>query len=498
MSEVAAGAAGGAGAEVLPEDLEVGGQDRRPGALTVAVLAIPVVVASVGVAIALAMRPDLTLPLLTVGAVLFGAAIVTWATKELWTAILVLFAVRPSLDLFKVDEAGATLAEPSVVLGVVFLAASILWLVLRARRGVRLVWSASSVSLAVLAGASLLASVTADVPLVSLQAAMRIASTAIMLVVLEQLLRERPDRLPSLLVAVLASLAVPALVALFQLYGNVPVVPEYGPALEVGRVRGTFVHPNPFAAYLSMLIPLAVALLPHVSGRAKLGVAVAAALSVTLLLFTYARAAWIAALLAVLVIGWLQDRRICWLVIMGTLVVMLTVPSVTTRLSDLRQQQESSDGPDSLSWRIDYWRRVLPMTLEGPVTGIGLSGVEHATTDKLPPHNVFVQSLVETGLAGLMALLAAVGVLARDLRQAVRRTSSGLRRGVVVAAIGVSVAFLVQCLSENLLDQPVVQWYFVVSVAWATSRLPGLGATEKVGGDGKERSPRTEAPSAAG
>lgn len=488
MSEVAPGAGGGAVTKPVREAPDLRRQDRRPSRRTLAMLAIPLVFASVGAGIVSASQPILTLPLLAVLSLLLVSATVTWANKELWRALLVVFAIRPSLDMFKFDESRSTLAEPSVVLGVVFLAASVLWLVLRARRGVGLVWSGSSVALSVLAGASLLASVTANVPLVSLQAAMRVASTAIMLVVLEQLLRERPERLQSLLVAVLASLAVPTVVALFQLYGNVPVVPEYGPALEVGRIRGTFIHPNPFAAYLTMLIPLAVAVFPHVRGRARLGVGVAAALSGMLLLFTYARAAWIAALLAVLVIGWLQDRRIIWLVITGTLLVLLTVPSVTTRLSDLGQKQESADGPDSLSWRIDYWRRILPMTLEGPVTGIGLTGVEQRTTDKLPPHNVLVQSLVETGMAGLLAFLAVIGMLGRDLRQALRRTSPGLGRGVAIAAIGVSVAFMVQCLSENLLDQPVVQWYFVVPVAWATSRLPRVGARE----------PGREAPSAAG
>jgi putative inorganic carbon (hco3(-)) transporter len=360
------------------------------------------------------------------------------------------------------------------MVGILLMAALVAWLFLRWRGRQPIMLSRSSLAFVALAAASVVTSLTADFPGVSLEASARLVSSALLFVVLEQVLRDRPDLIRPLLVAVFASLLVPAIVAGFQWYGNVPEVPMYGPAIDVGRIRGTFVHPNAFASHLVILIPLAVALVAVVRGWARTWLVVTGAVSALLLLFTYARGAWIACLLAVLVVGWLQDRRIVWLVVAATVVAPIAIPSVSTRLSDLSEDDNTAivGDPDSLEWRLGYWVEVLPRTMEGPITGIGLGSIEHSSPLRLAPHNVFVQTLVEMGLAGLTALLFLIASLAVDLKRALRRASPGLDRAAVAGAVGVSIGLLVQCLSENLLNGTMVQMYSLVPLAWATRRSP--------------------------
>ena len=97
-----------------------------------------------------------------------------------------------------------------------------------------------------------------------------------------------------------------------------------------------------------------------------------------LLLSTYARGAWGAMLVGLLVIGLLQDRRIIIVLLVGLVAIMITVPSVATRLADLGGGGETVPGvvdPNSLAWRIGYWNEVLPYTAQTPISGIGLGMV---------------------------------------------------------------------------------------------------------------------------
>ena len=58
------------------------------------------------------------------------------------------------------------------------------------------------------------------------------------------------------------------------------------------------------------------------------------------------------------------------------------------------------------------------MWTQNPATGIGLEMVRETTPEHEPPHNVFVQTLVEGGIVALVTLLALLATLAFDLRHA--------------------------------------------------------------------------------
>ena len=89
----------------------------------------------------------------------------------------------------------------------------------------------------------------------------------------------------------------------------------------------------------------------------------------------------------------------------------------------------------------------------------------------LQPHNVFVQTVVETGLVGLTCLVGLCAAMAGELRRAVRRTPPGLWRGVAVGAAAAALGVFAQLFTENLLTQAAMHWYLAGPVAFAVAVL---------------------------
>jgi O-antigen ligase len=395
-----------------------------------------------------------------------GVGLLTLAATRFWWVVLALFMTRSSLDALKLGHyaEGSSSLDPGVIVGLVFLLSGATWLAVQWWSGTWRPLSATSRWFAALGAAGIAAAVLSPDPLASGRVALKLCAGALMYAVLEQALRSRPERLKALLVATGASVAVPAAVALSQLRSP----RELEAYLDVSRIRGTFVHPNPFATYLVLLCVVAVALLPHVRGVARWFSGAVAAVSGFFAFFTYARGAWIALFLGLVVIGILQDRRILGALAAGTVAVVLFVPSFSSRLSDLDNEAIQGRGdPNSLAWRISYWQELLPQMADNPITGIGLDQVLRTSEDSLQPHNVVVQTAVEMGLVGLTCLIGLGVAMGRELRRAVRTSTPGLHRGLAVGAIGAAVGVLFQFSGENLLTQAAIHWYLAVPVIGA-------------------------------
>lgn len=93
--------------------------------------------------------------------------------------------------------------------------------------------------------------------------------------------------------------------------------------------------------------------------------------------------------------------------------------------------------------RYDFYRVGLNVFLEHPLGGVGGDNfgqdylVARANADETPryPHSVEIRTLSQTGIVGVLLLLAAVGA-ALWAALAAARTDSGLRRAVAAGAIG--------------------------------------------------------------
>jgi O-antigen ligase len=309
--------------------------------------------------------------------------------------------------------------------------------------------------------AASLSAIGSDTPAASATATLKIAAGVLMFVVIEQLLIQRREFARDLATAFAVSLVLPGIAAVAQMFTG----SGFGDELGLNRLRGTFVHPNPFATYLVMLLLFSLAIFPSLAGARRWLLLATAATSGVLLVLTYTRAAWIAAVAGMAFLAWKQRPKLLWLIPAGVLLLLVLAPSILQRFSDLGTPDPVPGYPaNSAGWRAAYWQELLPEGIKSPVTGLGIDSVRLTSADGRMPHNLFVQSWVEMGLLGLFAALTVIVVTVIFTRRRLRAAEPGPDRALALAAAAVGLSLLVQMPSENLLTQGIVYWYGAVSL----------------------------------
>src|SRR5205807_9672421 len=156
-----------------------------------------------------------------------------------------------------------------------------------------------------------------------------------------------------------------------------------------------------------------------------------------LLLLSYSRSSWIAVFVGLMIVGLIESKRLIAGLIIAVMLIVVAVPSVGGRLSDLKRGRHvSGTAGNSLVWRLDYWKEVLPLANKNPATGIGWAMTQRSTKQAKPPHNDVIRAYVEAGLFGLATYLALLFGLVTSARSVVRKVSSGIDRGIAVGFAG--------------------------------------------------------------
>ena len=243
----------------------------------------------------------------------------------------------------------------------------------------------------------------------------------------------------------------------------------------VGRVQGSFGHPNQYAGFIAVLIPIAIALVATrgVSGRLRLLAATALAFALPALTFAYARGALLG--LAVGAVVWLALFRLRYALAVA---VAIAVAGVALAPSALQERVSDPAGGD-LGLRADLWGSALDIYSERPLLGVGINNFEdgyatlpstlanasqrrllHQQQVLTPPHaaNLYLNILAEQGLLGIVAFLGlALSSLATAYRGARIRDPAGralcVALGVGLITLGVHSLLEVTLFSE--LSQPL-------------------------------------------
>lgn len=384
--------------------------------------------------------------------------------------MLALLVTRSSLDWFVAKDSGlgstpVTGFQPAIATGAAVLVAGLAWVFVQLAAGRLRRPSATGWALFAFMALCLVTSLGANAPTVSIATSLRVAIGAVMFFMVEQLLLQDIRRIRSLLVALGLSLFVPAVFGINELLHRTS---------EKNWAQGPFVNRNTMAIWLSILIPLFVAVRPYVNGRARLGCNCFLAVSGFLMVFSYTRAAWIGVVVALIVVGLLQDRRLLFVSLAIVAAVWTFVPSVSERFSDLNDPVVSGMGdPNSLAFRERYWAMIWEEHVAGEpviqtVTGIGLGMVEEWSPYHLEPHNLWVQAAVETGVVGTVALVVLVVAIGVDQVRGLRRLRPGLHRALVVGAAAGSINLLAQSYTQNLITEAVLWTYYATVLAMAT------------------------------
>ncbi|GEM_PF-959323 len=275
----------------------------------------------------------------------------------------------------------------------------------------------------------------------------------------------RPAAIQRAIDALAVSFVLPALLGFYQLATGHASVRVNEAFL---RINGTFVHPNAFGLYLALVLAVFACQIPTQKGvRKLLALAITAASSV-LLIATFARFAWIGAVIVLLTVGVLRYRTL--LALLPLLVaVALAVPSVSARL------QNPLGG--SFEDRQGIWQALVRAweartgTSEGSLViavdrlaGLGPGAVDTLTRETygapVASHDDYLRVLVEYGLLGLGLYLVLMLVLIISAYRVWRACPPSALSSVALAFLGLTVAYPIMSLTDQVFGATQNQIYF--------------------------------------
>jgi murein biosynthesis integral membrane protein MurJ len=455
--------------------VELPGRVRRPRAILrpdglPAVIGVALVAGTAVALSSLAYVGDrgLLAMMLPIG-LLGGVAFLSLALARFEVFVLALLVARTSLDALK-PASPSSAVEPAALIGMLFLGTALLWLAAEWREDGRVQLSRLGWAVTLFAGAGLVGVLVAPAYWTALVEWVRLASVCVMVLVAERLGR-RAAFPGQLVVAVAAAAVVPLVVGAWQLSSGSGLFDAGG----FGRVRGTFTHSNPMAAFMALLVVMTFAHVAHLRAQhLRLAAGVCCAAASVGLYVTYTRAAWLAAVLGIVVVAATKGRRWVGGFVVAMFALILLVPGTASRFSDLGDEQSSRGEPsNSLTWRAEYWGEALDLSHESPITGIGLKQVAAQAAEGKQPHNDFLRAYVEMGVLGLATYVWLMWQYLVTGARAVRATAGGPpgRHAFAVGFAGVVAGYALMSMVANLMSQVVVGIYFAAFAGTAAALL---------------------------
>jgi O-antigen ligase len=409
----------------------------------------------------------LVMALLSVGSVSLGAVI--------W----ILMSMRPSIDIFAGYTVEVSEFVPSINLSAAFGVALILSGALFLARNHNQV---SHMPLtAILSG--FFAMAVFWVPFgeewsLGIAEVVRIATFLLMFVLLFAAIRSFRDLYRFVWIVFFASI-VPALV------GTVEFITGQGIYTNPGfdnRIMATFGHPNVFGYFLVIVLAVAAVLWVTHQQRWNLlqkGIFGGYMLLLGgLLLATYTRGAWIAALFVLGATAWWYYRASTiisagLMAILGVLLITMSsvlnfytaveLPSIESipvydRVTDMFEGKVS----DSILWRSQMWRDMWHAGWQNPWVGAGTGHVTEAVEDvrgvrlgSLEVHNDYIRVFVEWGIIGLCVYVWFVaGLIGATFKRLWRS-----RHPLFVVLFFLLVGIYVASGWDNLLRQTANMWF---------------------------------------
>ncbi len=270
-------------------------------------------------------------------------------------------------------------------------------------------------------------------------------------------------------------------------YNRLPSLVRGLPGSGVPRASTLF-HPREVGAALAMLLPIPAALLFFgLDRRLRLLSALAVAAGAVVLLLTQSLSALLGLGIALLVIAVWRSRWFLLALPLG----LLATAGVMWAYGPARAARAllSLDHPIGVGvvLRLDIWSRALAMVQDMPYTGIGLNTFPIIQTQFYPgvllgpephAHSLFLQTALDLGLPGLLALVWLLVAFFLLLPRAYHATSS---RDLSVALVGIG-AGVAAYLGNGLVDavtlgaKPVAALFAMLAFVIAALRVGRQGS----------------------
>jgi hypothetical protein len=163
------------------------------------------------------------------------------------------------------------------------------------------------------------------------------------------------------------------------------------------------------------------------------------------------RTVWLAILVGVAVVS-IRDRRLGYRVIMLVTFGAVLTGIAFVYLGGLHEGAKPviESGSGNFAWRVEGWSELvrawsanLTDWAVGQPFGSGFAREVEGTTTNTHPHNFYLETMIRTGLAGLLALIALSAGLLRALWHTETRDTGLLGPGVIPALLAMQMVWFV-------------------------------------------------------
>jgi len=222
------------------------------------------------------------------------------------------------------------------------------------------------------------------------------------------------------------------------------------------RIYSTLGNPNVLGEYILLVLPVSIGLMWTGKGAAtKITYAAISGLMFAALILTFSRGCWIGIMVAAAIFITFAAGKLWGLGLIALPIIPMVLPeSIINRFSSIGDMEDSST-----SYRVYIWMGTLAMVKDFWVSGIGMG--QEAFTQVYPfysysgivaphSHNLFLQMLVESGIAGIAVFLVIIFLFIKKIAAGYQYGGKGDSLSTLMTAITAGICgFLVQGMFDN-------------------------------------------------
>ncbi len=240
-----------------------------------------------------------------------------------------------------------------------------------------------------------------------------------------------------------------------------------------GRACSTFENPNVLGEFFLLTIPLTIArLFAAKTVKGKLIYALAGAMQILCMVFTYSRGCWLGIMFAAVIFLALCGKKLFVFMTVGVFALPFVIPqSIIDRLLSIGNTADTST-----AYRVFIWEGTCRMLKDTWLYGIGLGS--DAFNSVYPryalgaitaphPHNLFLLILAETGLIGAIMLAVVLLMYFRTTGRVCRKNSNF--KVYAVAFASAMAGYLLQGMFDNVWYNYRIYALFVIILAFAAA-----------------------------
>ena len=271
-----------------------------------------------------------------------------------------------------------------------------------------------------------------------------------------------------------------------------------GSGLLDERVRSTFRHPNRFANYMVLVIPLAFCLARHYRKNIFIRLTLSAIFCVctAALILAASRGATLGLLLGFLIVFGLRSKAV-WITA-GVVVALIVILSPFQR-ADLRLMKGAYllggqlSAERVLGERLLLWESGVNIVKDHPLLGIGYGKTlplvyltqyanSSATEEQTQTHNTPLQVAVELGLLGLCVFIWLHIVVFKETWHAAKRDEALNDAGILRASSTGALIALLGMMGTGMFnyfykDRLILVYWLIIGLAFSLRRLSNMRAS---------------------